>query len=211
MAGEGFERADRRRCACFLVCTALLFAARYAPAESLEPVPTADPIRDLSVSVAESSHDITLHWSGGSPPFTIVRGDSACFRDAERIWLVAENVDDRHFVDRRAQSIGARLYYRVFDKNSPPEAHWIVQPDSRRGRRAEIRGVAFDRNCARNAVYIDGVPAEVIDCNFIQLVVLAPQDRASGKVVVETSAGADVVGAECVGVASHARTWRDPG
>ena len=172
-------RAYRR-----LVWIVFLFMPVLLRAESPEPTNVPPQVGPLSVVADDESGDVALEWSGGTPPFAVVRADHQCFRDAEHVWVLGSGLTARNFVDSGGFRLGKRMYYQVYDANSVPEAHWVSPDGGLPGEEITVRGAGFDSNCSKNSVYIAGVAARVVECSFIHLVFVVPEDWITGSVIV---------------------------
>jgi hypothetical protein len=103
------------------------------------------------------------------------------------------------------------MYYEVYDANSSPEAHWVSPDGGLPGREITVRGAGFDSDCSKNSVYIAGVAARVVECSFIHLVFVVPEDWITGTVMVASPAGATLVGSSCTEVSRKSVTWQEAG
>jgi len=48
-------------------------------------VPQPPQICNLSVTRAAASSNVIVRWSGGTPPFTVIRADGPCFGQAKEL------------------------------------------------------------------------------------------------------------------------------
>ena len=180
-------------------------------AESPEPMNVPPRVGPLCVEADDESGNVSLEWTGGSPPFAVVRADHRCFRDAEHVWVLESHLEVRNFVDSGALRLGTRMYYQVYDANSVPEAHWVAPDGGLPGQEITVRGAGFDSDCSKNSVYIAGSAARVIDCSFIHLVFVVPEDSITGSVIVATPTGGALVGDSCTEVSRKPATWKEAG
>ena len=97
--------------------TATLFGLAMAAwtlayAESRIPLSVPPEICDLDVVANHETGDVRVSWSGGTPPFIVVRSDTEDLRLAKKLEVVAPAVRTNEFVDRRAFFAGRRLFPR---------------------------------------------------------------------------------------------------
>jgi hypothetical protein len=188
--------------------------AGYAPvlAESILPTNIPPEICDLAVAADQEPGDVVVTWSGGTPPFTIVRSDAEDLATATRLEVVAQNQRTSRFVDRGASRAGNRSYYQVYDVNSVPVVFGLSPDGGLPGSKITVRGVALRSDCDELTVRIAGhdVPTK-FDCSFTGFSFKVPVDAFTGSVIVATPAGATVVGAEeaetCKGEPRRPRSW----
>ena len=193
-----------------LALVGMILTPAVVRAETIPPTYVPPEIGPLIVAADSGSGDVTLKWSGGTPPFTVVRADDPCFRDAEHVWLLGSGLQVSEYVDSGALRLGKRLHYQVYDVNSTPEAHWSHPDGGTPGDEITIRGAGFDVDCSKNEVYIAGREARVVECSFIHLVFVVPTDSITGFVTVATPTGAALVGDPCLeGESRPSATWRE--
>jgi len=135
---------------------AVLLVPTVVPAVTFEPMRVPPEIGPLHVEAETSSGDVTLKWSGGTVPFSVVRADDECFRDAQHVWLLVSGLQIAEYVDSGATQLDRRLYYKVYDANATPEAFSLHPDGGRSGEEVTIRGAGFDVDCSKNEVYIAG-------------------------------------------------------
>ena len=194
-----------------LSVVAIAFVPVLLQAESPEPTNVPPQVGPLSVVADDKSGDIVLEWSGGTPPFAIVRADHQCFRDADHVWALGADLKARSFVDSDPLQLGTRVYYQVYDANSIPEAHWLSPDGGLPGQEITIRGAGFDHDCSRNSVHIAGTSARVVNCSFIHLVFVVPDNSITGSVTVSTPTGTALVGDCCTDISRQPATWKEAG
>ena len=93
-----------------IVLCALLLAlgARAAP-----------EICDVAVTLDPASGAVVT-WSGGTPPFLIVRGNAARFDRASELNYI-ERIREHRYVDSSVRQSDRRYYYQVYDNFSARE------------------------------------------------------------------------------------------
>jgi len=105
----------------------LLALGLYRPLSADEvAVPHAPEICDLVVIRDSKSNTAIINWSGGTPPFSIVRGDAPRFDQAGEIKHLADGISIRRYVDSGALKSGRRYWYQVYDDNSAPEVYSVT-------------------------------------------------------------------------------------
>jgi hypothetical protein len=93
-----------------------------APALAQKQAAAKPPeICDLAVARDAGAESVTVTWSGGTPPFLVIRGDAPRFDRAIELDYLAERVMDHRYVDTRARQPGRSYYYQVYDFNSARE------------------------------------------------------------------------------------------
>lgn len=103
-----------------LSCLAVA-ACTLAYAASRTPINVPPEICDLVVVADHETGDVRVSWSGGTPPFIVVRSDTEDLRLATRLDVVAPAARVSEFVDPRAFLARRRLFYQVYDRNSLPD------------------------------------------------------------------------------------------
>lgn len=104
----------------------LVLLACFSTVRALEePANLSPEICDLVVKSDSRSSNAVITWSGGTPPFSVVRGDAARFDQATEVMHLSETVSKRRYVDLGALRSGRRYYYQVYDLNSAPEVFSI--------------------------------------------------------------------------------------
>jgi len=78
-------------------------------------------ICDVAVALEPGSGEVTVTWSGGTPPFQVIRGDVPRFDRATELDWLADRAMERRHVDSKARKPGRRYYYQVYDYNSARE------------------------------------------------------------------------------------------
>ena len=96
------------------------------------PVPRPPEICNLRVTRASPSSSVTVTWSGGTPPFSVVRADAECFGKASEVRYLVDGVSGHRYVDKSSLVPGKRYWYQVFDDNSPMEV-WYMGPPEPKG------------------------------------------------------------------------------
>ena len=93
--------------------------------------PKPPEICNLSVSRQAGSGNVLVTWSGGTPPFLIIRADAECFGRSSELTYLSSTITTHRFVDVRASKSGKRFWYNVFDANSDTELYSIgpSEPD----------------------------------------------------------------------------------
>ena len=115
------RRAGRSSPLLLLLLAAALGGSAPARAQS---TPGAKPeICDVAVALDAASDEVTVTWSGGTPPFQVVRGDAPRFDRAQELDWLAERADERRLVDSKARKAERRYYYQVYDFNSARELY----------------------------------------------------------------------------------------
>jgi len=188
-----------------------MFTPVLLQAESPEPTGVPPQVGPIILVADSKSGDVGLEWGGGTPPFAIVRANHQCFRDADHVWALGTNIRSHKFVDAGALRLGEQMYYQVYDANSMPEAHWLSPDGGLPGKEITIRGAGFDQDCSKNSVYIAGAPARVVECSFIHLVFVAPENSITGSVTVSTPSGAALLGDCCNEFSRQPVTWTSDG
>ena len=194
---------------CRLAWIVFLLMPVLAQAESPEPTNVPPQVGPLGLDTDDKSGDVALEWTGGTPPFAVVRADHQCFRDAEHVWLLGSGLRTRNFMDSGVLRLGEQMYYQVYDANSVLEAHWVSPDGGLPGREITVRGAGFDSDCSKNSVYIAGVAARVVECSFIHLVFVVPEDLITGSVMVASPTGATLVGGSCTELSRKSVTWEE--
>lgn len=182
--------------------------AEEQPAVNLPP-----EICELSVKADPGSGDALLSWSGGTPPFVVVRGDAGSLDEATKVEYLSMNVAGRRFLDSGALRKGHRFYYQVYDHNSVPEVFTMTPDDPHEGDVATIRGIGFSRDCARNIVVFDG-GLEVRPrgkCDFTGFQFTIPLGAVSGSLMFVSPNGVGGFGDHqsyrCDGMPRSPATW----
>jgi hypothetical protein len=192
---------------------ALLFASGSQRVQAdLKPNPDRPPeICDLVVTADPSNGDVTILWSGGTPPFVLVRGDARSFLEAKSIEFLSMNVTDRRYKDRGASRAGRRYFYQVYDHRSPPEVMSLVPGEFHDGDVVRVRGIGFSRDCSENTVVLPGA-VEVQPrgkCEFTGFEFAVPRGAVSGNVMFASPNGNCLLGdcQQCRGVLRRPATW----
>jgi len=87
-----------------------------------QPAGGAKPeICDVAVALDRKSGEVTVTWSGGTPPFQVIRGDAPRFDRATELDWLADRATQRRHVDAKPRKPGRRYYYQVYDYNSARE------------------------------------------------------------------------------------------
>jgi hypothetical protein len=81
----------------------------------------APEICDLAVARDAAAESVTVTWSGGTPPFLVIRGDGPRFDRAKELDWLAERVMAHRYLDARPRASGEHYYYQVYDFNSARE------------------------------------------------------------------------------------------
>jgi len=79
----------------------------------------APEICDVAVTFDPAAGAVVT-WSGGTPPFLIVRGNAARFDQASDLHYI-ERIQDRRYVDSSVRQPDRRYYYQVYDNFSARE------------------------------------------------------------------------------------------
>jgi len=193
----------------------LLGVAIAGPADAEEQPATNLPpeICDLVVEVERASGNVTVTWSGGTPPFILVRGDVRNLAEATKVEYLSMDTSARRFVDPGAFSRGRRFYYQVYDHNSVPEVFTMTPDDLREGGAVTVRGVGFSGDCATNTVVFEG-GIEVRPngkCSFIGFQFTVPPKVVSGSIMFVSPNGVGGFGDHqsyrCDGISRRPATW----
>jgi hypothetical protein len=96
-------------------------------------VPLPPQICNLSVSRDPNSDDVIVRWSGGTPPFSVVRSDGPCFGKANEIKYLSDKISGHRYIDRHAQRAKRRFWYQVYDDNSGTQVFSIGPAEPERG------------------------------------------------------------------------------
>jgi len=98
----------------------LLTVVVFTPLGAVSTLPTKLPpeICNLVVTMEQRSGDVVITWSGGTPPFTVIRADKEDLALAERIEVIGSAVRSRRFTDPGALISRKKSYYQVYDSNS---------------------------------------------------------------------------------------------
>jgi hypothetical protein len=181
-------------------------------AESPEPKDVPPDICDVAAVADQGTGDVIVSWSGGTPPFTVVRSDAADFRKAALVDVVASGIPSRRFVDRKAFDPDERLYYQVYDPTSPPDVFGFSPDGGLPGAEIRVRGVGFPSNCDEIVLQAGGVEVPIkLDCSFTGFVFKVPQNAVTGHLLVGTPAGVADAGLDqemyCNGTPRHPVTW----
>jgi len=187
-------------------------ASTQAFTESRVPLSVPPELCDLRVVADEKSGDVRLSWSGGTPPFTVVRSETEDFRHAKDLEVVAPTVRSNGFEDRRAFSTDKRFFYQVYDQNSPPDIFEFSPDGGLPGAEITVRGVGFCSDCGKIGVYIGGVEAPVkLECGFLGFKFKTPTNAMTGYLVVAAPGGVADAGMEaedeCRGKPRRPRSW----
>jgi len=112
-------RAKRSFPLLLLLLAAAVGGCAQAP---VQPPAGAKPeICDVAVARDPRSGEVTVTWSGGTPPFQVIRGDAPRFDRAREVDWLAERATERRLIDSRAREPDQRYYYQVYDFNSSRE------------------------------------------------------------------------------------------
>jgi hypothetical protein len=192
-------------------CVILVFFGA-AKGDSSEPVHVPPVVCHMTVDADRSTADVTITWSGGTPPFTLVRGNTDHFSKATRLEVLSSRLHSRRFVDRGAFVPGKRFYYQVYDHNSQPEVFEFTPDGGLPGAVITVRGVAFAPDCSKMTVLMAGTKAEEkLDCTFTSFKFKVPKNAVTGSLIVATPAGATVPGTDqgdyCNGVRRQPTSW----
>ena len=112
-------------------CALLLAFGAKAEPEICDVAVKLDPISGAVVT-----------WSGGTPPFLIVRGNAARFDRASELNYI-ERIREHRYVDSTVREPGRRYYYQVYDNFSArelfsgPEHSHDVEHEREPGRKDE--------------------------------------------------------------------------
>ena len=101
----------------FLILLSCPFSTGGSRADEIA-VPLPPQICNLSVVRDTNSDDVILTWSGGTPPFEVIRADGPCFGKANELRYLSHKVPGHRYVDHHAQRAKRRLWYQVYDDNS---------------------------------------------------------------------------------------------
>jgi hypothetical protein len=176
--------------------TLLGTVAEVTVAETTIPENLPPDICYVVAALDTGTGDVTISWSGGTAPFTVVRANARDFREATDVEVIASDVS-RGFTDRRAARSATRWWYQVFDRNSMPEIYGVTPDAAHVGEAVTVEGAGFSPNCDQNLVQFGGrdVPS-TRDCSFTRLTFTIPGDSVSGYVVVVAPGGAAVADME---------------
>jgi hypothetical protein len=87
-----------------------------------QPGPPGKPeICDVAAALDPGSGKVTVTWSGGTPPFQVLRADAARFDRASRLDWLADRAMARHHVDATPRRPDQHYYYQVYDYYSALE------------------------------------------------------------------------------------------
>ena len=191
---------------------AFLTALMPAQAETTEPSNVPPEICDLVVTADRGTGDVVVNWSGGTPPFVVVRSNADDLRLAQRLEVVTASSRSRRVVDHDVLASGRRLFYQVYDHNSQPQVFGFSPDGGLPGAEIRVRGVGFPSDCGKIKVMAGGVDVpEKLDCGFLGFTFRVPVNGMTGYLLVATPAGATVAGAQseptCNGKPRRARSW----
>jgi hypothetical protein len=195
-----------------LACCFIVALSLQVHAESEEPRNVPPEICDLAVVADPGSGDVTVTWSGGTAPFTVVRSEVEELRDAKHFEVVAEGLRSRRFVDRRAFNPDGRLYYQVYDSNVVPEVFDFSPDGGVPGAEIRVRGVGFPADCDEITVQVGGVDVPTkLNCCFTGFTFRVPLNSMTGPLIVVTPTGAALAGTvgeeSCKGTPRRPRSW----
>ena len=181
-------------------------------AETRVPTKLPPEICNLGVTVEQRSGNAVITWSGGTPPFTVIRADKEDLAFAKRIEVIASAVRSRRFTDPRALLTRRKSYYQVYDSNSIPRLLEISPDAGLPGTEIRVHGVGFPSDCRKITVELAGVKAETkSNCSFTGFTFKVPLDAITGSIIVATPAGvADTDSEEtefCKGTPRLPRSW----
>ena len=84
-----------------------------------DQIPVKPPGPEIcNLLVTRDAASVIVTWSGGTPPFSIMRADGPCFGSANELTYLSEHVSGRRYVDHQVLSVKRRFWYQVFDRNS---------------------------------------------------------------------------------------------
>lgn len=200
----------RMKSAC---CGLVLMIAAPAMADTLIPLDRPPDICDLAVAVDPMTRDVTVTWSGGTPPFVVVRSDRESFRDDEHLDVLAMTLSSREYVDPAGRPSGGRRYYQVYDVNSGPKVYGFFPNAGLPGSQVRVRGTGFPSDCEDITVFLGGSEAPTKrDCSFTGFTFEVPPKSHVGYLVIVTPGGATVAGGldeeeMCHGKPRHPVSW----
>lgn len=172
-----------------LLAAAMAFSV--APVVATEtPVQQPPEIVNVIAVANSDSKAVILQWSGGTPPFIIVRGEKQDFANDVAVTYLATGVTLRTFTDREALPDGKRYWYQVYDDNSKPEIFTMTPERATEGEVVTVRGIGFKGNCPDIRFMLEGgQSAQVLECSFMELTVRLPAHAVSGVLSVATANG----------------------
>ena len=191
------------------VAAAATFAILTTVRASEIPVARPPAICGLKVTAA-GADGVLLRWTGGTPPFVVLRSEAADFTAARDVRVLAAGVASREYRDRVGR--GQRYWYQVMDRHSPPLL-FRIEPDApHEGELVTIHGAGFDVNCKRNHLIMEGTMdvAPLQDCTSSSVSFKVPLHAVSGELEVMTGRGLGVFGSaleDCEGIPREAVTW----
>lgn len=197
----------------FLLSLGTVTGMLLTSASGETPVPKGTPLPEIcniQVALADTSWNVIVSWTGGTPPFVVMRGTADDFTQADSVEVIATDLFEREYSDHNAAKDGTHYYYLVYGENSVPEIFSIVPNGGRPGQPITIRGAAFSDDCTENSVYFAGKSARITeDCRFDRIVFAVPEDAVTGYVVVSSPGGAGFPGHHnyCRGHKLSPRSW----
>src|SRR5262245_1785885 len=84
----------------------------------------------LSVTRDARSGSAVITWSGGTPPFEVLRADASCFGKASEIKVLASSISGHRYVDVGVLRMKRRFWYQIYDSNSGPIIWSVTQGDA---------------------------------------------------------------------------------
>jgi hypothetical protein len=181
---------------------------RVAPPD---PGTDSSEICNLSVQALDDHGLVLLTWSGGTPPFVVMRSDRGSFSEGADLTLVESRVSTRQFVIPERPGLRYHYWYQVFDRNSVPEAFSVKPATFKKEQRVSVRGIGFSKDCAQNRVLVAGIVAgEIRGCSENGLKFRAPADSNASTVSFVGPNGNGSVGDQqrCKGALQHPLTWQ---
>jgi hypothetical protein len=153
---------------------------------------------------------VLLRWERGTPPFVILRSDSADFTAAADVRVLAAGIAVRQYRDHVGKA--TRYWYQVMDRYSPPLLFRIEPNDPHEGDIVTIHGAAFSPECKGNHLVLEGSmdTAPLEHCTFSSVSFTVPMHSVSGDIEVMTDRGLGLFGStldDCEGIPRAAVTW----
>jgi len=185
------------------------FAALTAVVASETPIVRPPAICGLKVTSA-GTDAVLLRWTGGTPPFVVLRSDASDFTAARDVRVLAAGVAPREYRDRFGPE--KRYWYQVMDRHSPPLLFRIEPDDPHEGALVTIYGAGFDAKCGGNHLIMAGEmdAAPLQHCTSSSVSFKVPLHAGSGELGVMTDRGLGVFGStleDCDGIPREAATW----
>jgi hypothetical protein len=174
------------------------------------PATNGPEICDFSVEAGGKSGMVLLRWTGGTPPFIVMRSDRESFSNDADLVMVESRAPNRLVGVSERTGTRYPYWYQAFDRNSVPQAFSVKPLKFKKGQTVTVRGIGFSKDCAQNRVLVAGTAADdVRGCSGSGLKFRAPSDADASAITFEGPHGNGGVGDQqrCKGVLQHPLTW----